>query len=67
MTGKTGCTSTTSLTGCTTMSGTTITYTFSANGTVSSSPSGVFIEINNKVKTSLISVSGVGNVSSTSW
>ena len=65
MTGLVGCTTTNSLTNCTTMTGTTITYTFAANGTVTVSPGIALIEISNSVKYSLIAVSGVGNVTVT--
>ena len=50
------------------MTGTTFTYTFSANGTVTSvaNPSGTALQIKNTVKSNTIAVSGVGNVSTSS-
>ena len=47
------------------MTGTSFTYTFSANGTVTStaSPAGTAMQIKNSVKSNTITVSGVGNVS----
>lgn len=72
MTGLVSCTAPPALTGCTAMTGTTITYTFSSNGTVTSNPSGVGMQIQYKVYThgawvsarsNTIWVSGVGNVS----
>jgi len=62
MTGLVSCTAPPALTGCTAMTGTTITYTFNANGTVTLSPAGVAMQIKNSVKTNTIWVSGVGNV-----
>ncbi len=47
-------------------SGTTITYTFLANGTVTASPSGAGIQISNKVKSNTIWISGVGDVGTSS-
>jgi type II secretory pathway pseudopilin PulG len=49
-----------------TISGTTVTYTFSANGTVTTTPSGVGIQIKNSVKSNTIWISGVGNVGTSS-
>jgi len=63
MTGLVSCTAPPSLTGCVTMAGTTITYTFMANGTVTILPAGAGIQIKNAVKSNTIWVSGVGNVS----
>jgi len=63
-TGLVSCTSAnSSVAGCTAMTGTTITYTFNANGTVQLSPAGVAVELKNSVKCSLIAVTGVGYVS----
>jgi prepilin-type N-terminal cleavage/methylation domain-containing protein len=51
-----------------TMSGTSFTYTFFANGIVTSvaSPSGTSLQLQNSVKSNTITVSGVGNVSTSS-
>jgi type II secretory pathway pseudopilin PulG len=50
------------LTGCTAMTGTTITYTFASNGTVTVSPAGAGMQLKNPVKSNTIWVSGVGDV-----
>jgi Tfp pilus assembly protein FimT len=47
-------------------SGTTITYTFLANGTVTSSPASAGIQISNSVKSNTIWISGVGDVGTSS-
>ena len=48
-----------------TMAGTTFTYTFNANGTVTtaSTPANTALQISNSVKSNTIAVTGVGNVS----
>jgi prepilin-type N-terminal cleavage/methylation domain-containing protein len=68
MAGWVSCTVTSppTLTGCTAMAGTTVTYTFLANGTVTSNPAGVGLQIKNVVKSNTMWVSGVGNVSTSS-
>lgn len=50
----------------TTNSGTTITYTFLANGTVTSTPTSAGIQISNSVKSNTIWMSGVGDVGTSS-
>ena len=50
----------------TTNTGTTITYTFLANGTVSTTPAGAGIQISNSVKSNTIWISGVGDVGTSS-
>jgi type II secretory pathway pseudopilin PulG len=63
-TGLVSCTSpTSSVAGCTAMTGTTITYTFNSNGVVNVSPAGAVVELKNSIKCSLINVTGVGYVS----
>jgi hypothetical protein len=49
-----------------TISATTITYTFYANGTVTTSPAGVGVQIKNSVKANTIWISGVGDVGTSS-
>jgi Tfp pilus assembly protein FimT len=61
----------TPLTDQTTVSGSTITYTFSPNGTVTTSPAGtspagVGLQIKNSVKSNTLWMSGVGNVGTSS-
>jgi type IV pilus assembly protein PilA len=49
-----------------TLNVTTMTYTFSPNGTATSAPAGTNLQISNGVSSNTITVSGVGNVSVTS-
>jgi glutamate dehydrogenase/leucine dehydrogenase len=51
-----------------TMTGTSFTYTFSANGTVTSlaNPAGTAFQLENSFQSNTITVSGVGNVSTSS-
>lgn len=70
--GLTGCTNMpTNLTGCSVVSGTTITYTFFSNGTTTSTPAGtgnsplVYLQVKNTISCTVMTITGVGNVQTT--